>query len=167
MAQAFRVFPVLRPVLIHRAAIRHFDADRPLHQHGSARHDPHCSSWVLLAAYPPGSPLFAPRDSHDATGRRVPTIASVPRALGRTESIAGQQHQRPGQRTATMPGTELSGGWVFLVAPRRWRSRVRARQGNSNAAAAGVTIVSTTSRDGCAATGGAGLRCGCPVPARL
>jgi hypothetical protein len=61
--------------------------------------------WVLPAACPPGSPLFAPRDSHGATGRCVPTIASVPRALGRTESIAGQQHQRPGWRTATMPGT--------------------------------------------------------------
>lgn len=44
MAPAFRVFRVLRPVRIHRAAIRHLDADRPLHQHGSARHDPHCSS---------------------------------------------------------------------------------------------------------------------------
>jgi hypothetical protein len=71
---------------------------------------PHATSrtvrrWVLLAACPPGSPLFAPRDSHGATGRCVPTIASVPRALGRPESIAGQQHHCPGRRTATMPGT--------------------------------------------------------------
>jgi hypothetical protein len=99
------VFRVLRPVRIHRAAIRHLDADRPLRQHGSARHHPHCSSLGAARRCPPGSPLFAPSDRHGATGRCVPTIASVPRALGRTESIAGQQHQRPGWRTAPMPGT--------------------------------------------------------------
>ena len=105
MATAFRVFRVLRPVRIHRAAIRHLDADRPLRQHGSARHHPHCSSLGAARRCPPGSPLFAPSDRHGATGRCVPTIASVPRALGRTESIAGQQHQRPGWRAAPMPGT--------------------------------------------------------------
>jgi hypothetical protein len=44
MAPAFRVFRVLRPVRLHRAAIGQLDADRTLHQHGSALDDPHCSS---------------------------------------------------------------------------------------------------------------------------
>jgi hypothetical protein len=74
--------------------------------------------WVLPAACPPGSPLFAPRDSHGATGRCVPTIASVPRALGRTESIAGQQHQRPGgpQRCQGLPTPDNS-DWTTNIVP--------------------------------------------------
>jgi hypothetical protein len=135
MAPAFRVFRVLRPVRIHRAAIRHLDADRPLHQHGSARHDPHCSSLGAARRCLPGSPLFAPSDSHGATGRRVPTIASVPRALGRTESIAGQQHQRPGWRTAPMPGTTQPR--TIRTGPPTWCHRPQQLQRRAAKAGAG------------------------------
>ena len=71
-----------------------------------ARVRPPRPALFVVGCYPPGSPLFAPRDRYGATGRCVPTIASVPRALGRTESIAGQHisvHAGGPQRCQGLP----------------------------------------------------------------